>query len=150
MKHVYYVLFIVLISLLSISWIFAPHTNSVADPLAALTNKAQSEHKNIAVYFSGSDWCSVCYQFKKGFLATPKVDSILTNHYVYYNADFPQRKKLVDSVLLMNEGLAEKLNADGVFPKLVVADENMKVKAIIVQGIEYNAAMNLLVVNQKK
>ena len=34
-------------------------------PYTDLTEKAHKENKNIVVYFSGSDWCSVCNKFKK-------------------------------------------------------------------------------------
>lgn len=93
-----------------------------------IQTKAQQEKKNIVVYFSGSDWCSVCHKFKKSFLAQSKVDSLLNNHYVYYVADFPQRSKQDKETVTLNETLAEKLNPEGVFPLLVIADADLKIK----------------------
>jgi thioredoxin-related protein len=90
--------------------------------------RAKNEHKNIVVYFCGSDWCSICTKFKKSFLTQSPVDSLLNNGFVYYTADFPQRTKLSPSVTEFNETLAEKLNPEGEFPLLVIADENLIVK----------------------
>jgi thioredoxin-related protein len=115
-----------------------------------LQNKAIESKKNIVVYFCGSDWCSPCNNFKKGFLSNAKVDSLLKNNYVYYIADFPQRKKLEKSVVQLNESLAEKLNAEGHFPKLVITDENLKVKAVILQSEAFEAAYTKLETNIKK
>lgn len=94
-----------------------------------LQTKAKSENKHIAVYFSGSDWCSICHQFKKKVLDAKEVDSLLNNKYVYHNADFPQRKKLEKELTATNEELAEKLNKEGVFPLLVIVDSDWNIKA---------------------
>lgn len=98
---------------------------------SGLQARAVAENKHIVVYFSGSDWCSVCHKFKKGFLSAPMVDSLLQNHFVYYVADFPQRKKLDKETTSLNEDLAERLNPDGIFPLLVIADSALNVKQII-------------------
>jgi thioredoxin-related protein len=114
-----------------------------------LQNKAIESKKNIVIYFCGSDWCSVCNNFKKGFLSNAKVDSLLKNNYVYYMADFPQRKKLEQSVIQLNESLAEKLNKEGHFPKLVIADEHLNMKAVIFQSESFEAAYTKLENNIK-
>jgi thioredoxin-related protein len=97
----------------------------------SLQEKAKTSQKNIVVYFSGSDWCSVCHKFKKSLLAQPKVDSLLNSNYVYYVADFPQRSKLDAATTELNEALAERLNPEGVFPLLVIADEQLNIKESI-------------------
>lgn len=116
----------------------------------SLQVQAKEQHKNIAVYFCGSDWCTICHQFRQGFLETPAVDSVLKDGYVYYLADFPQRKKLEASVQAFNNTLAEKLNTNGVFPLLVIADENLNIKSLITKGIDYKVSYQTLIANQKK
>lgn len=93
-----------------------------------LQARAKAEHKNIVVYFCGSDWCSICTKFKKSFLTQPNVDAILNKDFIYYTADFPQRKKLEQTETDFNENLAEKLNPEGEFPLLVIADENLNIR----------------------
>lgn len=93
-----------------------------------IQQKAIDEKKNIAVYFCGSDWCSSCHKFKNTVLAQPAIDSLLKQGYVFYEADFPQRKKQADSTKTLNDFLAEKLNPNGVFPALVISDENFRIK----------------------
>lgn len=109
-----------------------------------LQEQATREHKNIVVYFSGSDWCSICHQFKARVLNAPAVDSLLQQKYVYYVADFPQRKKLEASIKERNEGLADKLNKNGVFPLLVVADEHLTVQAILPGNADLKTATTVL------
>ncbi len=118
--------------------------------ITSLQNNASQSQKNIAIYFCGSDWCSLCNNFKKGFLSNPKVDSLLKNNYVYYMADFPQRKKLQKQVVLLNEALAEKLNPEGHFPKLVITDDQLKIKAVIFQSEAFEEAYLKLENKSKK
>ena len=102
--------------------VFFPKDGSV------LQQRATEEKKNIAVYFCGSDWCSSCHKFKSTVLAQPPIDSLLKQGYVFYEADFPQRKKQADSTKTLNDFLAEKLNPNGVFPALVISDESFRIK----------------------
>lgn len=102
--------------------------------LSDLQQKGRTEKKYIAVYFSGSDWCSVCFKFKNETLNLPEIDSLLKTGFIYYNADFPQRKKLDTSTIEANEFLAEKLNPAGAFPLLIITDADWKTKAVIKRG----------------
>lgn len=105
---------------------FLPSGNTIIEHLVA---KSETENKLIAVYFSGSDWCSSCYKFKKNVLSDNQVEALLKSRYIYYNADFPQRTKLADSTVTANDFLAEKLNPEGLFPLLVIVDANWNIKA---------------------
>ena len=107
---------------------------STPEITGTLQQKATAEEKHIAIYFSGSDWCGVCYKFKQETLAVPEIDSLLNSKFVYYTADFPQRTKLDKPVIAANEFLAEKLNPDGNFPLLVITDANWNIKAVIRRG----------------
>lgn len=99
-----------------------------------LESKASSEGKYIAVYFCGSDWCANCYKFKEQTLSHNEVKTLLNDNFVYYTADFPQRTKLSAEVASANDLIAEKLNDEGVFPVLVIADKNWNVKTKIYKG----------------
>ena len=114
----------------------------------SIQKKAKEEHKNIVVYFCGSDWCTVCHKFKNTVLADKKIDSLLLNNYIYYVADFPQRKKQSDTLKAINEALAEKLNKEGSFPKLVITNEQLSIKAVIKSSESNEAVFEKLKANQ--
>jgi len=99
-----------------------------------LQQQAAEQEKLIAVYFSGSDWCSVCKKFRNETLNVPAIDSLLNNDFIYYTADFPQRQKLEKATAAANDLLAEKLNPGGTFPLLVITDASWNVKSVIRYG----------------
>jgi len=120
------------------------------DITSGLQQKALSENKNIAVYFCGSDWCSICYKFKEETLQVPVIDSLINADFVYYTADFPQRKKLEKTIVTANEFLAEKLNPAGEFPVLVITDANWNVKAKIYRGNKKEVVIEKLTQSKNK
>ena len=72
-------------------------------------------------YFSGSDWCSPCIQFKRSFIDSEEFNFFLTQSHVDFEIlDFPQRdKKLSKGYKTKRDSLAELYNKEGSFPKLV-------------------------------
>lgn len=109
-----------------------------------IQQRATNENKNIAIYFSGSDWCINCHQFSKSIINQDSVGAVLNEKFIYYNADFPQRKKLPNEVVSLNESLAEKLNPNGEFPVLVIADKEWNVVAKIYKGVTVQQALDKL------
>lgn len=109
-----------------------------------LQQQSAAEHKNIIIYFSGSDWCMNCNLFKKKYLQNEAVRATIDKDFVYYNADFPQRKKLEKDIVATNEKLAEQLNKDGVFPVMVIADKDMHILEVIKLGGSAEALLEQL------
>lgn len=101
--------------------------------ISEIKEEAVRDKKYVAVYFCGSDWCRSCLQFKSETLALPEVEGLLRERFVWYTADFPQHKKLDRQTVETNEFLAEKLNPQGIFPVLVIADTEWTVKARILK-----------------
>lgn len=120
----------------------------VQDP-AVLQQKAKDENKNIVVYFCGSDWCTICHQFKARILNEPMIDTLIQKEFVYYVADFPQRKKLPAKEVKMNEYLAERFNQEGAFPKLAIVDADFKLKAVVPNDASIETAYSILQKNIK-
>jgi thioredoxin-related protein len=89
-------------------------------------SKAKEEHKKVLFFFSGSDWCSPCVRFKKNFIENPSFKEFATNNLVVFNADFPKQRKnaLSKEQTLENEKLAEKFNPKGIFPLIILINEN--------------------------
>ena len=112
--------------------------------IKGIKSDATEHNKNIAVYFSGSDWCSNCHQFKSSVLDTKEISQLLADSFVFYTADFPQRKKLGADIIKANEQLAEALNPEGEFPVLVLADKDMHIISRIYKGNSMPAVLQKL------
>lgn len=120
MKHY---LLICLFSITQIS--FSQQVNTLESSLT----KAKQKHKKVLLYFSGSDWCAPCIKFKKTFIQNEAFQSFASENLIIVNADFPRLKKnaLSAEQTTENEKLADKYNANGNFPLVLVLDENGKV-----------------------
>ena len=120
MKHY---LLICLFSITQIS--FSQQVNTLESSLT----KAKQEHKKVLLYFSGSDWCAPCIKFKKTFIQNEAFQSFASENLIVVNADFPRLKKnaLSAEQTTENEKLADKYNANGIFPLVLVLDGNGKV-----------------------
>ena len=92
-------------------------------------NQAKQEHKKVLFFFSGSDWCSPCVTFKKTFIENEDFKAFAQNNLIVFNADFPRQKKnaLSKEQTEENEKLAEKYNQNGLFPLIILLDENGKI-----------------------
>lgn len=85
-------------------------------------NKAQSNQKNILVYFTGSDWCAPCKKLKKDLLTTDEFKSLSSQYNLVY-VDIPRNQDLISAEQYQkNKALMEQLNKRKVFPLLVVVD----------------------------
>lgn len=117
-----YVLFIFLISSV---FTFAQETKTLENAIT----QAEQEHKKVLFFFSGSDWCSPCVKFKKTFVENEEFKAFAQNNLVIFNADFPRQKKnaLSKEQTEENEKLAEKYNPNGLFPLIILLDENGKI-----------------------
>ena len=133
MKYIFSILF--MISCLTI--------DAQTDQDSWFTNQSEamayaSEHDdNILMVFAGSDWCRPCIQFKKDVLESEDFDAYASENVVILYLDFPSKKKnkLSKEATSHNEGLAEKYNQSGSFPKIVLLDKNMnKIKDLSYEG----------------
>ncbi|MEZ4910072.1 MAG: thioredoxin family protein [Saprospiraceae bacterium] len=98
------------------------------NPLDSVQLIAQKEHKKILLYFSGSDWCGPCIKFKQNFIQNADFQSFANDNIIILNADFPRKKtnQLPKTKIQENEILAEKYNQKGLFPYIILFDENGK------------------------
>ncbi len=88
--------------------------------------KAKEEHKKVLFFFSGSDWCSPCVRFKKNYIDNTNFKEFASTNLILFNADFPKLKKnaLSEEQTAENEKLAEKYNPKGIFPLIILLNEN--------------------------
>ncbi len=108
-------------------WAGDPVTNN----LSVAKEKAKTEHKLILLKFSGSDWCIPCINIQKKVIDTPEFQNFAKSNLVLMNADFPRLKKNLpsESDKKLNAALAEKYDKEGIFPKMLLLDENGKILA---------------------
>lgn len=114
-----YLLLVFLTLVVSIS------ANAQTNTIDSLKSVSQKEHKKILLYFSGSDWCGPCIKFKKNFIEQPEFVEFSTESLLLLNADFPRKKanQLSKEAIKENEMLAEKYNPKGLFPYVLLLDE---------------------------
>lgn len=95
----------------------------------AALKQAKAEHKPILMVFAGSDWCKPCIMLNKQVWETETFEKYAEDNLVLLELDFPRFKKnqLPAEQLKHNEALAEKYNTEGMFPLVVLVDENGKV-----------------------
>lgn len=91
--------------------------------------QAKTEHKPILMVFAGSDWCKPCIMLNKQVWETEAFANYAKDNLVLLELDFPRFKKnqLPAQQVKHNEALAEKYNTEGMFPLVVLIDENGKV-----------------------
>lgn len=110
--------------------IFMLLTNGIwGNNLESAKQEAQTEHKLILLYFSGSDWCGPCIKLKHDVLEEQSFIDFSAQHLVMVRADFPRMKKnlLSPDQTAYNEKLAEKYNSKGKFPLTVLLSADGKV-----------------------
>ncbi len=92
-------------------------------------HRANDEHKNIVLVFSGSDWCIPCMKLEKNIWESREFINDSKNHFVLLRADFPKKKanKLSKEQQEQNDKLAGKYNSQGLFPLVEVLNKDGKV-----------------------
>lgn len=91
--------------------------------------EATTEDKNIIIVFSGSDWCAPCIKLDKNIWKSEAFKTEATKEWILVKADFPRKKanELSKEQTEHNRKLAEKYNAEGSFPLVIVVDKNGRV-----------------------
>lgn len=87
---------------------------------------AKKEHKNILLYFTGSDWCGPCKILKKDLFDTQEFADAATTFVLVY-IDIPRSVDiLTEKQLAQNKNLLRTHNKKGVFPLLKVLNAKGK------------------------
>ena len=93
------------------------------------TQKSKKNNQKLILVFSGSDWCIPCIKLEKEIWEAESFKAYALENYVLLRADFPKRKKnaLSKEKQTHNDKLAERFNAVGYFPLVVVISPEEKV-----------------------
>lgn len=114
--------------LFTLSFLFVTLTISAQDEATWLTNFeeakniAAKENKTLLMSFSGSDWCRNCIRLHKQLFSKEAFNKYAAQNLVLVKLDFPMRKKnkLSKEQQSHNDQLAEKYNAKGEFPLVLL------------------------------
>jgi thiamine biosynthesis lipoprotein len=104
---------------------YAPAQQLIRDPNLAFSTAARTG-KDVLLIFSGSDWCIPCIRFEKKILTDTAFQLFASAKLIILEADFPQQKKIPDSLRTTYEALAAKFNAEGEFPRLVLLSPDIR------------------------
>lgn len=100
--------------------------SQIIEDAAEAFEQARASQRPVLLVFSGSDWCAPCIRFHNNILSKESFLSYAADHFIVLKADFPQRKKLPQTIVDQNEKLAEQFNAKGQFPHLVLISSDQK------------------------
>ena len=120
MKITYVFLFLLSFSLTAQNW---------ETDWKVATQKSKKNNQKLILVFSGSDWCIPCIKLEKEIWEEKSFMAYALENYVLLRADFPKRKKnaLSKEKQTHNNKLAERFNAAGYFPLVVVISPEEKV-----------------------
>ncbi len=123
MKNPFYSLLLCLLSFLPIT------AQEWQTDIDAAKEIATLEDRPIILVFQGSDWCAPCIKLDREVFSTETFQLYAKDHFVMLEADFPKKKKnaLTQDQQLKNNALAEKYNKRGIFPLVVMLDQDGKV-----------------------
>lgn len=83
---------------------------------------AELEGKVILMSFRGSDWCANCRRMEKVLFDSDEFVAYAKDNLILLKVDFPMKKenRLTKEQQKYNDGLAEKFNPEGKFPKVIL------------------------------
>ena len=120
MKIIYVFLFLLSFSLTAQNW---------ETDWKVATQKSKKNNQKLILVFSGSDWCIPCIKLENEIWEEESFKAYALENYILLRADFPKRKKNALSIEKQthNDKLAERFNAAGYFPLVVVISPEEKV-----------------------
>jgi thioredoxin-related protein len=99
--------------------------------ILALPVSGYSGHFTMLI-FTGSDWCPNCRRLERKILSDSAFINYTQEKLVIEFADFPQHKKLDGKSIAKNQALAERYHFQGIYPTILILDEEGNKKGQIV------------------
>jgi protein disulfide-isomerase len=87
--------------------------------LPTALNRARTEHKNVLLDFTGSDWCEWCIKFDGEVLKQSSFLDYAGKNLILVRLDFPRRSAISPELKAANEDLAKRFHLEG-FPTFVL------------------------------
>ena len=86
------------------------------------------ERKPTLIIFTGSDWCNNCRYLEKAILKDSSFVRFAAENTRLIIADFPQKNKQQDSIIIRNDSLAFLYNHEGTYPKIVLLTDDARIQ----------------------
>ncbi|MEM1282123.1 MAG: thioredoxin family protein [Chlamydiota bacterium] len=110
--------------------------NSTSSPLNAnsiewITNfevassQAKEQNKPIALFFTGSDWCTWCNKLSKEALETPEFADTAADKFIFVKLDYPMKTKQPDEMIHQNRELQQHFDIKS-FPTILILTPDQK------------------------
>jgi thioredoxin-related protein len=104
---------------------FADAPEGWTENYAKALEQAKTEHKQVLLDFTGSDWCGWCKKLDAEVFSTAKFKEYADKHLVLVQVDFPHAKQLGADVKAQNDKLAKQHKIQG-YPTIVVLNSHGK------------------------
>ncbi len=90
------------------------------------TERAQAEHKDLLLNFTGSDWCSFCIQLDKEVFAQAGFDEQIARDFICVKLDFPRdSSQMSPATIEQNAEWQKRLAIEG-YPTIALLDEQQR------------------------
>jgi thiol-disulfide isomerase/thioredoxin len=103
----------------------AQKTGGWGTDIPAAFRQARSEHKNVLLDFTGSDWCPWCIKFDEDVLKQEAFMSYAETNLVLVRVDFPRHTELPPELKAANDAASKRFNVDG-FPTYILLSPDGK------------------------
>jgi protein disulfide-isomerase len=87
--------------------------------LPTALNQARTEHKNVLLDFTGSDWCEWCMKFDNDILKHNDFLDYAGRNLILVRLDFPRRTPLSPDLKAANDELSKRFQVNG-FPTFIL------------------------------
>lgn len=101
-----------------------PHVNWRTDYAQAL-NDSQTSHKPLLLFFTGSDWCSVCKKLENAVLHEAEVVSFIESEFIPVMLDYPRSFQLSEELTRQNDTLNKQFRIQG-YPTVIACCDDEK------------------------
>jgi protein disulfide-isomerase len=112
--------------LVLVAWLATSAGAAAADwqtDYAKALQMAKSQHKQLLLDFTGSDWCGPCIELRKQVFSRPEFRAYADKNLILMEVDYPQRKKQSAELKKQNEKLSKQYGIDEKgFPTVVLLD----------------------------
>ena len=88
-------------------------------------NEAKKTGRPIALFFTGSDWCTWCKKLEQEALDTGEFSSLVNGKIIFVKLDFPMHHPLEPRLARQNQQLRDRYNINS-YPTLLVVDAEGK------------------------
>jgi thiol-disulfide isomerase/thioredoxin len=111
--------------LLALAWILLAQL-AAADPwrtdLATAQAEAAAAGRDVAVLFTGSDWCPPCMHMEEAIFSQSAFHAAVADRLILVKLDFPRQRPMDPEVLAVQEAAMRRLALEQAFPTLLLLD----------------------------